>query len=221
MPLWLANASNKPSRAVLLDSGNFVMLNDYNESETVWQSFEYPVDTWLPGMWFGGQQKLIGWKNSMDPALGLFSIQLDPSGATQFVLTWNNSVQYWKSGTWDGKTLSEIPELVNGELYNVSLERTSTGLYVSYKVLDVVSCFLKINSRAIQIFSLFVDDAKPFMIGRSSIDQCDVYGLCGAYGSCSSDNLQSCTCMEGFCQQTSTSGTHMTGGQVAVLGRTH
>ncbi|XP_057831491.2 G-type lectin S-receptor-like serine/threonine-protein kinase At2g19130 [Cryptomeria japonica] len=195
--LWSANTSNKPSRAVLLDSGNFVMLNDYHESKPLWQSFDYPVDSWLPGMRFGGQQKLIGWKNSMDPAPGLFSIQFDPSGATQFVLTWNNSVQYWKSGTWDGKILSALPELINGELYNVSLERTSSGLYVSYTVLGVVSAFLKIKSGAIQTLSLF-DDAKPFMIGRSPTDQCDVYGLCGAYGSCNSDNLQSCSCVEGF-----------------------
>ncbi|GLJ27712.1 hypothetical protein SUGI_0543900 [Cryptomeria japonica] len=36
------------------------------------------------------------------------------------------------------------------------------------------------------------------MIWRSPTDQCDVYGLCGAYGSCNSDNLQSCSCLEGF-----------------------
>ncbi|GLJ27694.1 hypothetical protein SUGI_0543670 [Cryptomeria japonica] len=195
--LWSANASNKPSRAVLLDSGNFLMLSDYNESETLWQSFDYPVDTLLPGMWFGGQQKLIGWKNSMDPAAGLFSIQLDPSGATQFVLTWHDSVQYWKSGTWNGQIFSGVPELVNGDLYNISFKRTSSGLYLSYTVLDVVSCFLKIKSGAIQIFSLF-DDTKPFMIGSRPRDQCDVYGLCGAYGSCNSNNLQFCSCVEGF-----------------------
>ncbi|XP_059071430.1 S-locus-specific glycoprotein S13-like [Cryptomeria japonica] len=73
MSLWSANVSYKPSRAVLLDSGNFLMLSDDNKSETVWQSFDYPVDTMLPGMWFGGQEKLVCWKNSMDPAPGLLS----------------------------------------------------------------------------------------------------------------------------------------------------
>ncbi|KAH9297193.1 hypothetical protein KI387_028875, partial [Taxus chinensis] len=34
----------------------------------------------------GGQQKLVGWKNSLDPAPGPFSFQMDPSGAEQFVL---------------------------------------------------------------------------------------------------------------------------------------
>ncbi|GLJ27710.1 hypothetical protein SUGI_0543880 [Cryptomeria japonica] len=192
--LWSANASKKPSRAALLDSGNLMMLSDSNESETLWQSFDYPVDTWMPGMWFGARQKLIGWKNSMDPTPGLFSFQLDPSGATQFVLTWNDSVQYWKSGTWDGKIFSGVPELVNGGFYNLSFKSTSSGLYLSYTMLDVGSCFIKIKSGAIHIFSLF-DDTKPFMIGS---DQCDVYGICGAYGSCNSNNLRSCSCVEGF-----------------------
>ncbi|GLJ27685.1 hypothetical protein SUGI_0543550 [Cryptomeria japonica] len=195
--LWSANVSNKPSRAVLLDSGNFLMLSNYNESETLWQSFDFPVDTVLPGMWLSEQQKLISWKNSMDPAPGLFSIQLDPSGAREFVLTWNNSVQYWKSGTWDGKIFSGLPELVNGDLYNISHKSTSSGLYFSYTVLKLVSCFLKLNSGAIQIFCLY-DKPKPIMVVSRPRDQCDVYGVCGAYGSCNSNNLQFCSCMGGF-----------------------
>ncbi|GLJ15670.1 hypothetical protein SUGI_0257750 [Cryptomeria japonica] len=48
-PIWSVNTTNKASRAVLLDSGNFLMLSNDNESEIVWQSFNCnPVDTWLP-----------------------------------------------------------------------------------------------------------------------------------------------------------------------------
>ncbi|GLJ27711.1 hypothetical protein SUGI_0543890 [Cryptomeria japonica] len=92
MSLWLVNMSSKCPRAVLLDSGSFLMLSNDNNSEIVWQRFDYPVDTLLPGMKFGGRQKLV------DSAAGLFSLQLDPSGAIQGVLTWNDSVQYWESG---------------------------------------------------------------------------------------------------------------------------
>ncbi|GLJ15657.1 hypothetical protein SUGI_0257540 [Cryptomeria japonica] len=99
--IWSVNTTNKASRAVILDSGNFLVLRDGNKSETVWQSFDNPVDTWLPGMTFGGQQKLVSWKNSFDPAPGLFFFHADSSGAKQFVLKWNNSVQYWESGIWD------------------------------------------------------------------------------------------------------------------------
>ncbi|GLJ15665.1 hypothetical protein SUGI_0257670 [Cryptomeria japonica] len=109
--LWSVNTTNKASRAVILDSGNFVVMRNGNKSETFRQSFDNPVDTWLPGMVVGGERKLVSWKNSLDPALGLFSLHTNLSGAKQFVLTWNNSVQYWESGAWDGKILSGIPEL--------------------------------------------------------------------------------------------------------------
>ena len=54
--LWSVNVTKKVYQAVILDSGNFVMFGDANKSEMVWQSFDYPTDTWLPGMRFGGQQ---------------------------------------------------------------------------------------------------------------------------------------------------------------------
>ncbi|GLJ27706.1 hypothetical protein SUGI_0543820 [Cryptomeria japonica] len=48
MYLWSVNVSNKCPRAVLLDSGSFLMLSNDNKSEILWQSFDYPVDTSLP-----------------------------------------------------------------------------------------------------------------------------------------------------------------------------
>ncbi|GLJ27725.1 hypothetical protein SUGI_0544110 [Cryptomeria japonica] len=194
--LWSVNVSNKVSRAVLLDSGNFIMLRNDKKPETVWQSFDYPVDIWLPEMKFGGQQKLIAWKNSKDPAPGLFSLHLD-SSEKQFVLTWNNSIRYWKSGTWDGHFFSAVPELVNGDLYNLRLESTSSGLYISYELVDKISCFLQVKSGVIQPIALY-DGFEPIMVGSRPRDQCDVYGLCGAYGRCNSNNIQFCSCVEGF-----------------------
>ena len=36
--------------AMLLDSGNFILRNVSNSSHTLWQSFDHPTDTFLPGM---------------------------------------------------------------------------------------------------------------------------------------------------------------------------
>ncbi|GLJ27688.1 hypothetical protein SUGI_0543600 [Cryptomeria japonica] len=195
--LWSVNISRKPSRVVLLDSGNFLMLSDDNKSETVWQSFDYPVDTLLPGMRIGGQQRLTCWKSSLDSAPGLFSNHLDPSGAKQFVLTWNNSVQYWESGHWDGQTFSGIPKMTKGDDYNISFESTSSGLYFSYNFPKGITRFLQIKSGRLQEYTLF-EGAKWTIFATRPGDQCAVYGLCGAYGSCNSNNLQFCTCVEGF-----------------------
>ncbi|GLJ27727.1 hypothetical protein SUGI_0544140 [Cryptomeria japonica] len=197
MSLWSANVSYKRSRAVLLDSGNFLMLSDDNKSETVWQSFDYPVDTMLPGMWFGGQEKLVCWKNSMDPAPGLLSFHLDPSGAKQFVLTWNNSVQFWESGNWDNKTFSGMPENPNRDRFNVSFKSSSSGFYFSYELQTGIPSLIKINSGGIQEFALY-DNTKWIMVEIRPRDQCAAHGFCGPYGSCNSNNLEFCSCVEGF-----------------------
>ncbi|GLJ13987.1 hypothetical protein SUGI_0223610 [Cryptomeria japonica] len=66
--VWSPNVSKKASRAVILDSGNFLVLGGENHSEIIWQSFDHPGDSWLPGMKLRRGQKLVPWKNSFDPA---------------------------------------------------------------------------------------------------------------------------------------------------------
>ncbi|GLJ51182.1 hypothetical protein SUGI_1089200 [Cryptomeria japonica] len=58
--VWSTDASQKGSRAVITDSGNFVVLDGHNKSAIVWESFAHPTDTWLPGM------KLTSWKSSFN-----------------------------------------------------------------------------------------------------------------------------------------------------------
>ena len=55
-PVWSSNGSRKETKVVILDSGNLVMI-DENQT-TVWESFNYPGDTLLPGMKIGMGQKL-------------------------------------------------------------------------------------------------------------------------------------------------------------------
>ncbi|GLJ32900.1 hypothetical protein SUGI_0662690 [Cryptomeria japonica] len=199
--LWSVNVTKKPSQAVILDSGNFVMLGDDNKSEIVWQSFDNPVDTWLPGMMFGGQLKLVCWKNSMDPAPGLYSFHMDPSGAKQFELTWNNSVQYWESGTWDNKSFSDVPEMTSTKgLYGLNVESGSSGSYFSYTLLpgiNALSRFTLTVSGGMQMYALS-DGSNWNAFWSRPRDQCAIYGICGGYGTCNFNNLQFCSCLEGF-----------------------
>ncbi|GLJ15640.1 hypothetical protein SUGI_0257280 [Cryptomeria japonica] len=186
--IWSVNMSKKASRAVILDSGNFLMQSGNNKSETVWQSFDNPVNAVLPGMRFGGQQKLVSWKNSLDPTPGLFSLHVDPSGAKQFVLTWNNSVQYWETGTWDDKIFSGCPGL--NKSFHMIVESSSSGLYFSYTLkpeYTVLSRYVLTKFGGMQI-NAFVDGSKWNTYWSQPGDACAVYDLCGAYGTCNSNS---------------------------------
>ncbi|KAA8519926.1 hypothetical protein F0562_014164 [Nyssa sinensis] len=93
LPLWSSNATTPTtanSTAKLLDSGNLVLITT-NDS-VVWQSFDYPTDTALPGMKLGLDNRtglnriLTSWKSKDDPAQGEFSFRLDLRGLPQFFL---------------------------------------------------------------------------------------------------------------------------------------
>ncbi|ONI18619.1 hypothetical protein PRUPE_3G227300 [Prunus persica] len=162
-PIWstyLASTANSGSaEAVLLDSGNLVLRNagsNANTSEPLWQSFDHPTHTWLPGARIGFNSVTTSWKSSEDPAPGLFTLELDPNGSNAYRLLWNRSRQYWSSGAWDEK------------------------------------------SRQIQQHTWLENPGKWNFFWSKPGKRCDVYDLCGAFGSCNEVNPVSCNCLTGF-----------------------
>ncbi|KAL0301127.1 UNVERIFIED_CONTAM: S-locus-specific glycoprotein S13 [Sesamum radiatum] len=93
--VWSTNSSGVAASPVLqlLDTGNLVLVDGESESSDqgcIWQSFDYPTDTWLPGMKLaddidaGVEKYLISWKDWDDPSPGdLFS-----GSRTRVCLNW-------------------------------------------------------------------------------------------------------------------------------------
>uniref|UniRef100_A0A2N9EM72 Bulb-type lectin domain-containing protein n=1 Tax=Fagus sylvatica TaxID=28930 RepID=A0A2N9EM72_FAGSY len=79
--------------AQLLESGNFVVREkaNTNPESYIWQSFDFPSDTQLPGMKMGWNFKtgvnrvLTSWKNATDPSKGEFTYKFDNFGLPQLV----------------------------------------------------------------------------------------------------------------------------------------
>ena len=100
-------SSNRNTSATLLDSGNLVLR--YDNSSILWQSFDYPSDTLLPGMNIGYERRagktwsLRSWKSLEDPSPGGFSLEVDPNGTRQIFILQGSTKQYWSSGPWDGQ----------------------------------------------------------------------------------------------------------------------
>ncbi|KAK1375374.1 hypothetical protein POM88_031567 [Heracleum sosnowskyi] len=78
----------------LFDNGNLVVRekNDNDPAHYLWQSFDYPTDTHLPGMKLGMDLRtgferfLSSWKSNDDPAPGVYNYHLDPAGYPHLVL---------------------------------------------------------------------------------------------------------------------------------------
>lgn len=110
--VWSANSTrngSNPIIAQLLDSGNLVLRSeqDQNPQHYLWQSFDYPSDTFLPGMKIGLDLKtgldrrLTAWRSWDDPSPGDFTCGV-VHGVTSELVMWNGSKVFQRSGPWNG-----------------------------------------------------------------------------------------------------------------------
>ncbi|KAJ1700772.1 hypothetical protein LUZ63_000551 [Rhynchospora breviuscula] len=205
------NLSNK-TQAVLEDNGNLVLSYVSNTSDVLWQSIDNPTDTLLPGSKLGLNkttgisQRLIAWKSLADPAEGIFSLELDPNGSSQYFIQWNKTEGYWTSGPWSEtqKIFSLIPEMTEEYVYNYKYVSNSQENYFTYSIkpgINLTSRFI-INHNGQINQQTWVDTIQQWVLFWSQPRQtCEVYGLCGPYGSCNVNKLPYCNCLQGFTQQ--------------------
>ncbi|GAV64492.1 B_lectin domain-containing protein/PAN_2 domain-containing protein [Cephalotus follicularis] len=124
----------RKTSATLLDSGNFV-LHEHNLEgsikQVLWQSFDHPTDTILPGMKLGNDHKtginrsLTSWRSDRSPASGSFTLCMDLiNGTTQFVIWWNGNI-HWTT---------KLPELSLNEDYKFRYISSENETYLSYSL---------------------------------------------------------------------------------------
>jgi hypothetical protein len=199
-------SNTSTAEAVLLDDGNFVVRDGSNPPTIYWQSFDYPTDTWLPGGKLGinkhtGQvQRLISWKNSEDPAPGMFSMRIDPNGSSQVFVEWNRSHRYWSSGDWDGERFTLVPEMRENYIFNFSLVSNENESYFTYSVYNtsILARFVIGVSGQIKQLSWLEGVWNWHLFWSQPHDPADVYGLCGAFGVFNENSSSSCECLKGF-----------------------
>ncbi|KAL7611388.1 G-type lectin S-receptor-like serine/threonine-protein kinase At1g11300 [Lactuca sativa] len=102
------------------------------------QSFDHPY-TFLPGGKFGYNKRtnikqiITSWKSVEDPTMGSFSLEVDQD-EKQYVIKWNRSVEYWASGSWNGRIFSHVPEMRLKFIYNFSYIDNENESYFTYSL---------------------------------------------------------------------------------------
>ncbi|RXH98555.1 hypothetical protein DVH24_010880 [Malus domestica] len=133
-------SSTNAFEAILLDSGNFVIreASSVNGSTNgvLWQSFDYPTDTFLPGMKLGVDRRsgknwsLLSWATSFNPAPGPLTLDWDPNGKQLRIK--QGGVVYWTSGVFDGGKFPFIFPEVSEQRYNFSIISNEYEDYLTY-----------------------------------------------------------------------------------------
>ncbi|KAH9803142.1 Receptor-like serine/threonine-protein kinase SD1-8 [Citrus sinensis] len=205
--VWSANLSKEvriPVVLQLLDSGNLVLRGERDGgSETyLWQSFDYPSDTLLPGMKLGWdlktglERRITSWKSPDDPSPGNFTWAVERQDNPELMM-WKGSRKFQRSGPWNGLKFSAT-SLRPNPIFNFSFVSNEDELYFTIDLIDKA-----VFSRIVMNQTLYLRQRFTWDKATQSweLDLCDTYALCGAYGICIISGMPVCQCLKGFKQK--------------------
>ncbi|RZC09266.1 G-type lectin S-receptor-like serine/threonine-protein kinase At4g27290 [Glycine soja] len=208
--VWYTNNSHKQAQnpvAVLLDSGNLVIRNDgeTNPEAYLWQSFDYPSDTLLPGMKLGWDlrtgldRRLTAWKSPDDPSPGDVYRDLELYSYPEFYIM-KGTKKVYRFGPWNGLYFSGVPDLRNNTIFGFNFfSNKEESYYIFSPTNDLVMSRIVMNESTTIYRYVWVEDDQNWRIYTSlPKDFCDTYGLCGVYGNCMTSQTQVCQCLKGF-----------------------
>ncbi|XP_052114735.1 G-type lectin S-receptor-like serine/threonine-protein kinase At4g27290 isoform X2 [Arachis duranensis] len=204
--LWSSKVSDEAfklsnSTAELFDSGNLVVKSGQDEDSFLWQSFDYPCDTLMPGMKLGLKsgidRYLSSWKSTDDPAVGEYSIKIDRKGYPQLVQMKGSFINA-REGSWNGIYFTGYPNLQQS-IFKREFVFNDTEVYYEFDILDrsIFKIFRATPSGGWENMVWTSQTAETTTSGGQ--DACDSYAFCGSNSVCNiGDNVASCECLKGY-----------------------
>lgn len=209
-PIWSSNQTTAKNPVLqILDTGNLIIreANENNPTNSLWQSFDYPTDTILPGMKLeynfdtGTEKHITSWSNSKDPSSGDFSFKLDFHGLPEIFL-WNQQSRKYRSGSWNGDRFSGVPEMQpDTDSIKFIFHEDEHQVYYTFAILGNQSLLsrLTVTSGGYLQRMTWIEDSQVWTtFWYAPKDQCDNYRECGPYGICDTNASPVCKCMRGF-----------------------
>nr|GMC53784.1 G-type lectin S-receptor-like serine/threonine-protein kinase At4g27290 [Ipomoea batatas] len=209
--IWSSNSSKSLKNPVarLLDTGNLVVLegNGHSFKNYAWQSFDYPGNTLLPGMKLGQNLatghvwSLTCWKSADDPALGEYTEMVDINGYPEiFQFRGTNKSPISRSGPWNGEMFTGVPSIKDNPYYTFEFIMNDREIYYTYELKDSsVPSRVVITPTGMINRLIWIERTKSWIVYLTAqTDNCERYGMCGAFGKCNSNSSPPCDCLKGF-----------------------
>eukprot|EP01018_Ginkgo_biloba_P017136 Gb_35762 [translate_table: standard] len=206
--IWRTGTSGlNVTAAELHESGNFMLIarnENSKQSVPVWESFDMPSDTLLPGMKLRIGKRLTAWKDSNDPSPGLYSAVLDKDYAIK--LYWKSNIAYWSSGGFSGHTFPNVSALTRvNKRYNqiIVVGYSSGSLTIVWNTTELYERII-VSSRGYLLLQQYILDDQINIwqpLWKAPEDPCMVYEPCGQNGICSqlaNYEIMNCSCPTGF-----------------------
>ncbi|KAL2327913.1 hypothetical protein Fmac_021340 [Flemingia macrophylla] len=207
--VWYTNSLKQAKNPVveLLDSGNLVIRNEAetDPEEYLWQSFDHPSDTFLPGMKLGWdlrtglERMLTAWKSPDDPSPGDVSRHVKLYSYPEIHIM-KGTKTVFRFGPWNGLFYNGAPDLRNNTIFGFTFVSTKDEKYTIFSLTNSFAITRVVLNQSTTIYRyVWVEKDQNWGIYTSlPKDFCDTYGLCGAYGNCMPSETQVCQCLKGF-----------------------
>ncbi|EFH38955.1 predicted protein [Arabidopsis lyrata subsp. lyrata] len=209
--VWSTSITEESERssivAELLNEGNLVLRQSNNKdggNKVLWQSFDFPTNTLLPGMKLGWKLRtgrysfLTSWKDLTDPSSGEFTYQIEAARRTRgfpALFLWSGRSKVKRVSPWDGVVSLGVPR--NQPLTYITFTLTANKEEVSFSFQTSDSKYTsRLTLTSVQQLMWNETSLKWDLLWHSVAEECDIYGICGPYSYC--DILMACKCMRCF-----------------------
>ncbi|XLT05163.1 hypothetical protein HN51_043912 [Arachis hypogaea] len=208
--VWSSNMSSKAGDkrnpiAQLLESGNLVVKDGHNSDHFLWQSFDYPCDTFVPGMKLGWdlgtslERTLSSSKSTDDPGRGHYTFRIDLRGDPQIVLM-NGNATTIRVGPWNGLMFSGATLYLRYSQFSSQFVFNEKEVFVRFRP-ENTSKYIRgvvYPWGGIQVLHWSIQTRGWETLISIPEAECDKYALCGANSICSTTPTPVCSCLEGF-----------------------
>ncbi|XP_057544068.1 G-type lectin S-receptor-like serine/threonine-protein kinase At1g11300 [Amaranthus tricolor] len=185
--VWIANRDNPLSSS----SGSFNHLT---------HALLAPARLAIDMHSFDQEPTLRSWKTALDPSNGRFSFGIISRNFPEaFVL--DGDKLYWRSGLWNGYLFLGIPNFHSEASSGFQFIKDEQGKpEMSFTVANPTLLERIVLSYDGRLIEKDWDDCnrKWKLLWKSFESECELYGKCGAFGSCDPKNSPICSCLKGF-----------------------
>ncbi|XP_065637681.1 G-type lectin S-receptor-like serine/threonine-protein kinase At4g27290 [Quercus suber] len=210
--VWVANRLypiNDSSGLLMINGSGVTDERDENLRVSSWESFDYPTDTFLPGMKCGWDLKkginrlFTAWKKPDDPSPGDLTHGILEMGIHSYpeIYVWKGNKKFYRSGPWNGLRFSGSPDLKPNPVYDYYFVSNENEVYFTYtlKNKSLISRVVVNQTSHTRDRYIWIETEKVWKV-YSSIprDYCDSYGPCGANGNCILTASPVCQCLKAF-----------------------
>jgi hypothetical protein len=209
---WSSNTVGAVSPTLqLLESGNLVVRDGRSGGGILWQSFDHPTNTLVPGMkigrnlWTDTEWYLQSWKSANDPSPGTlrYVVVTRGGGPPQIAMVDSSGATRFRTGVWNGLWFSGIPEMAsyaNEFAYQMTVSPGEVTYGYAARPGAPLSRLVLNDSGVVERLGWDPGSRAWNNFFQGPRDVCDKYDMCGPSGVCNASAAATsfCSCVVGF-----------------------